>query len=131
MSTTEPRARDDLGQLADAVEQGELPLQQCGSCEAWAWFPRVACPSCFANALEWRKASGVGKITAVATVHRTHHEDYEPYVPIVLALVELEEGPQMVASLVGDDRLAAAIGDRVSVARSERWAVLPQFKRDV
>ncbi len=127
METSVPEG-DDIRAAAELVERGALPLQKCGACGEWVWFPRVACPSCFRNDLEWREASGNGCVAAVSTVHRTHHRDYEPHVPIVLVLVELDEGPRMVSSIVGDNRLKAAIGDRVRVAAEGRWSTLPQFE---
>lgn len=127
MNTSAPEG-DDIGVKAEAIAQGALPLQQCRACDGWVWFPRVVCPSCFENALEWREASGNGEIAAVSIVHRTHHKDYEPHVPIVLVLVELEEGARMVSSLLGENRLEASIGDRVRVTAKGRWSTLPQFE---
>jgi uncharacterized protein len=112
--------------LESAAARGALPLQFCTACSRWNWFPRVACPSCFADALSWRDASGSGRLTSVAVVERTHHADYEPHVPIVLVLVQLDEGCEMVSTVVGERRLEAAIGDRVRVAAG--WSTLPQFE---
>ena len=88
----------------------------------------MACPSCFSSALEWRDASGEGRLLSVAVVERTHHTDYEPHLPIVLVLILLDEGCEMVSTILGDDRLEAKIGTRVRVATDGRWSTLPQFE---
>ena len=71
-------------------------------------------------------ASGRGRIVSFAVVRRPHHARFEPELPIVLAVVELPEGVQVVSSLVGADRLGAAVGSDVVVARG--WSALPQFR---
>jgi uncharacterized OB-fold protein len=52
-------------------------------------------------------------------------------VPYVVALIDLDEGPRLIANIVGDDALLSQIGDRVTVCFEERTggAKLPQFKR--
>jgi uncharacterized OB-fold protein len=127
--STEASDGRERSAIASANERGALSLQFCRACELWNWFPRVACPSCFRDALEWRDASGEGRLVSVAVVRRTHHAVYEPHLPIVLVLIELDEGCEMVSTIVGDDRLEAKIGDRVRVASDGRWSELPQFRR--
>jgi uncharacterized OB-fold protein len=114
--------------IANANERGVLSLQFCPACDRWTWFPRVACPACFSGALEWRDASGEGRLLSVAVVQRTHHTDYEEHVPIVLVLILLDEGCEMVSTIVGENRLEAKIGARVRVASEGRWSTLPQFE---
>jgi uncharacterized OB-fold protein len=52
-------------------------------------------------------------------------------VPYVVALVDLEEGPRMMANVVGDNALETRIGDPVSVCFEDRGegAKIPQFQR--
>jgi uncharacterized OB-fold protein len=55
---------------------------------------------------------------------------YGERVPYTIVLVELEEGPKMIANLLGDDPATVRIGDPVEVtfeARGEHH--LPQFVR--
>jgi uncharacterized protein len=114
--------------IESANERGVLSLQFCRACECWNWFPRVACPSCFSANLEWRDASGEGRLLSTAIVQRTHHVRFEPHLPIVLVLVELDEGCEMVSTILGEERVRAKIGDRVRVASDGRWSTLPQFE---
>jgi uncharacterized OB-fold protein len=51
-------------------------------------------------------------------------------VPYVVALVDLAEGPRMMANVVGDGALDVAIDDPVTVTFETRGAIaLPQFER--
>jgi uncharacterized OB-fold protein len=49
----------------------------------------------------------------------------------VVALIDLEEGPRMMANVLGDDALSVSIGDRVEVTFEDRGdgALIPQFSR--
>ncbi len=51
--------------------------------------------------------------------------------PYVIALIELDEGPRMVANILGEDALSVQIGDMVQVTFEDRGegAMLPQFHR--
>ena len=62
---------------------------------------------------------------------RVRSPAFAPRVPYVVALIDLDEGPRMMANIVGDDALDVAIGDRVKVTFEDRGdgAMLPQFKR--
>jgi uncharacterized OB-fold protein len=110
------------------VASSQVQVQHCGACGRWNWFPRPVCPSCFQRALEWRDAGGGGTIKTFTIVHRTHQPRYEPHVPIVLALVRLDEGCEMVTSLVGAKRYEARIGDRVRATAEDAWSTLVQFE---
>jgi uncharacterized OB-fold protein len=116
--------RDFTGRAAG---NAGYPLQRCLACGWIPNFPRVCCTRCLGE-LEWFTGSGAGIITACAVVRRTHAERYEPYVPIVMSHIRLAEGPEVIASIVGDNRLAAEIGMQVARAGSGAWSTLPQFR---
>jgi uncharacterized OB-fold protein len=122
-----PLSTDGRALLERAAARGELAVQRCTRCDRWVWFPRPACPYCFERSLEWGRPSGRGTVLSFTVIRRPHRPDDLPFVPIVLALIELAEGCQMAASLVGDDRTDARIGDPVRVTAAGRWSRLPQF----
>jgi uncharacterized OB-fold protein len=113
--------------LAKAAEGDGYPLQRCVSCGWIADFPRVCCARCLA-AVEWFTGSGSGTIVSRAIIRRTHDARYEPHVPIVMAHIELAEGPEVISTIVGPGRLTAGIGMAVTRARADAWSVLPQFQ---
>jgi uncharacterized protein len=86
----------------DAAKRHELMLQRCGACGQFIYYPRDRCPHCFADQLEWERASGFGKVYSYTVVYRASSRHFmEPY---VLAIVELNEGPKMTTNIVADPK---------------------------
>jgi uncharacterized OB-fold protein len=115
----------------DAAAQGRLALQRCAACARVWFYPRPACVACGAERYAWIVASGRGRVHSHSIVHRAPSPAFRERVPYVVALVDLEEGPRMMANIVGDDALEVAIGDAVEVLFEERGEgrKLPQFRR--
>ena len=64
-------------------------------------------------------------------VHVAFYDDtWAADVPYVVAVVELDEGPRLLANIVGPDIASLAIGDRVEVVFQDRpeGATLPMFQ---
>ena len=81
----------------EAARRHELWLQRCADCGRFVFYPRPQCPNCWSAKLEWKQASGRGKIYSYTVVRRpTHRAFTEPY---VLAIVELEEGARMTTNI--------------------------------
>ncbi len=104
-----------------------LLLQRCAVCGHVPNYERVACPHCFGE-LERYPSTGGGRVESFTVIHRTHAERYVPHVPIVMALIALDDGPAVISTIVGDDRLETAIGARVEPATAGGWSELPQFR---
>lgn len=91
-----------------SLQQGRFMIQRSKSTGEYVFYPRVCAPS-GAQDLEWVEASGRGTVYA-ATMKRGR----EGATSIVL--IDLEEGPRMMATIAGDIDLP--IGSKV-VARIE------------
>ena len=93
--------------------------------------PRFLCPVCWSDQLEWIDAKGTGTVHSFTVVRRASSPAFSSRVPYVVALVDLKEGPRMMANLIGDDALSVAIGDPVTVTFEDRGAgaLIPQFER--
>jgi uncharacterized OB-fold protein len=115
--------------LLAGAREGRLMIQRCEACGCLPGFPRIACPSCFGE-LRWIAAAGGGVILTFTVIRRSHQEHFRQQLPIVLATIELDEGARVLSTIVGPDRLEAAIGARVRVAAEGRWSPLPQFSLD-
>lgn len=102
-----------------------LTLQRCTDCGYVANFPRVGCPRCLGPLVDF-DAVGTGEVTTFSIVHRWL-ERFEPHLPIVLAVVRLDEGVEVMASLVGDDRTTIEVGSPVTLA-DEGWSSKAQFR---
>jgi uncharacterized OB-fold protein len=114
-----------------AAAAGRLELQRCAACAKTWFYPRPACVACGAETYAWIVASGRGTLHSFSIVHRAPSEAFRARVPYVVALIDLDEGPRMMANIVGDDALEAAIGDPVEVLFEDRGEGrrLPQFRR--
>ena len=92
--------------------EGRFQIMRCGGCGLAVW-PAGACPRHGAAAMAWTDASGRGTLVTWTVVHQRYATSFEGAPPNV-ALVELEEGPQVHATVVGTDR--PEIGMRLEVA---------------
>ncbi len=84
----------------EGCKRHELWLPYCPRCQHFFWYPRDFCPRCFAWEVEWRRASGRGKVYTFAVHFRAFHPAWEKEVPFVTAIVELEEGVRLYTQLV-------------------------------
>lgn len=114
--TWEPRPVPELNpeteRYWEAAANGELLVCECLECGLVYHYPRSLCPDCFGS-VEWREASGRGEVYSYS-VARTMSGWPEDDLPLVLAYVELEEGPRLMTN-VDVDPSAVEIGTRVAV----------------
>ena len=92
----------------EGARNGKLLLKHCTSCDKVHHYPRALCPHCFSDKLEWREASGKGKVYTYSVMRRAP----EPY---VIAYVTLEEGIKMMTNIVDCDIDKLKIGQKVHV----------------
>ena len=112
----------------EGCRDGELRLRRCRSCGAHHHFDPSRCPGCGSPHLDWVPASGRGTIASYTRVHRAPSPAFREAAPYVLGLVDLVEGPRMMAWLVGDDdgiAVGAPVGLRFVDAPSGE--TLPAF----
>jgi uncharacterized OB-fold protein len=106
-----PRVTPDTQPFWDALRERKLVLPFCGDCGKPHLPPGPVCPLCFSDRLEWRPASGRGRISAWTVVHKAWFPAFARDVPYNVVQVELDEGPRLTASVVGapNDRLAVGL----------------------
>ena len=136
-------SRGDLGPLpgpdinADArtywaaAAEERLVVQCCDECGIYRFYPRPLCPDCASDQATWTEVSGQGSVHTFTIVHRAPNKEFQAITPYVIALIDLDEGPRMMANILGNDAIEVAIGDRVRVIFKERdgGARVPQFVR--
>ena len=98
------------GVYAEGLAAGVIRYLQCAKCGAKQTLVRYACGACMDQRLEWRDSSGLGVVRAASVVSRAPAELYRPLVPYTLVLVDLLEGPRVMAHA----ETGVRIGDRVS-----------------
>lgn len=108
---------------------GELRLRRCRACDHRFRFVSSWCPACWSDDLDWVRASGRGKVSAMTVVHMAPYESVAHRVPYVLALIELEEGLVMMSNVVDVPCEQVVIGMPVEVSYEPRDGLqLPQFR---
>jgi len=111
------------------AREDKLGLPFCPRCVAWIFYPRHWCPHCYGSELEWRETGGRGSVYSFSVVHQAPFEAYEAEVPYVLAIIELAEGPHLMANVVDCAPETVHVGMPVRVVfetRAEGFK-LPQF----
>lgn len=87
----------------DGTREEKLLIQKCTDCQKHIFYPRMACPFCFSDNLEWVKASGKGSIYSFTVVESNAPSPFVPDMPFVIAVVILEEGVRMLSNIVECD----------------------------
>jgi uncharacterized OB-fold protein len=98
----------------DALAAGRFEIQKCSSCARHVFYPRVLCPHCGSDRLDWIAPSGRGTVYSTTVVRRKPADggDYN------VCLVDLAEGVRMMSRVAGiappDVRIGMAVKARVA-----------------
>ena len=84
----------------DAAREEKLILQKCQDCDKHIFYPRIACPHCFSDKIEWVEASGKGTVYSYTVVTNNAPSAFIQDMPFVIAIVKLEEGVQMLSNII-------------------------------
>jgi len=88
---------------------------KCGSCGRVFFPPRESCPYCRRKSIgkmQELKLSGKGEIVTYTIIH-AGPENFKKQVPYPIAIIKLEEGPQLTAQIVDCDVDDVKIGMKV------------------
>ena len=94
-----PQPTPETAPYWEGCKQHELRIQFCTQCQRYFFYPRLFCPTCLSDAIEWRTVSGKGTLLTYVISHRpaTGFENETPY---AIAIVRLDEGPHMMTNIV-------------------------------
>ena len=84
----------------DKTRKHELWIQKCVDCDTAFFYPRMICPDCLEDKIEWFKTSGKGFLYTYMINHRPP-PGFEDEAPYAIAIVQLDEGPRMMSNIVG------------------------------
>lgn len=93
-----PQPTPDTAPYWEGAAAGELRIQQCTSCGEHYFYPRPFCPLCGSAEVVWRVTDGTATLVSYVINHRPVPAS-DP--PLVIALVQLAEGPRMMSNIVG------------------------------
>ena len=94
-----PKPTPETRPFWEGCAQGELRLQHCVDCNHVQYPPRKLCSGCFSQAVEWRTASGRGKVLSWSMVTAPGAPGFADEVPFLSAMITLDEGPTMLSVL--------------------------------
>lgn len=127
MSATDwprPKPDSDSAPFFAGIEEGRLLLQRCGRCAELQLYFRAMCRNCWSRELSTVESRGHGTVYSSTVVHESTDPALRAHLPYTIVLVDLDEGPRVLAMSLGSDRTPA--GSRVSAAFMEMggWNVL-------
>ena len=114
----------------EGCKQHELRIQKCAACGHYQFYPRLYCTACMSDRVEWVRASGRGKVLSFTIAYRPVTQAFAADVPYAVALITLDEGPQLMSNVVGCPPEKVQIGMPVEVT-FEDWTEdisVPKFK---
>ncbi len=87
----------------DGLKDDKLKFQKCNAC-GHHWLPaRQECPECLEADYEWVEASGKGVMTSWVVYHTAFIPAFKDRLPYNVAIVKLDEGPQLATNIVGEE----------------------------
>jgi uncharacterized OB-fold protein len=104
----------------DALDTGNFVLARC-TCGVY-YARSQACLRCgaTANTLTWTPVSGRGTVRTFVVFDKPYHPYFKERIPYVVAVVALEEGPEITTNIVDADVSAIEVGMPVRIIISER-----------
>ena len=110
-----PRRTPTSAPYFDAAREGKLRLQECPR-DGFFFYPRSRCPKCLQDDWSWKDVSGRGEVYSY-TVDRVGLDPAQrARLPLVVAIVELEEGPRLTTNIIGCEADAVSVGMSVEVS---------------
>lgn len=76
----------------DAAAAGRFILQSCADCGRIRHYPQLLCSHCYSDAVNWKDATGRGKVHSWTVAHHAFHPAFKADLPYTLVTVDLEEG---------------------------------------
>jgi uncharacterized OB-fold protein len=104
----------------DALDAGNFVLARC---TCGAYYSRLqACLRCGAeaSALAWTPASGRGAVRTFVVFDKPYHPYFKDRLPYAVAVVTLEEGPEITTNVIDVDVTAITMGMPVRIVIGER-----------
>jgi hypothetical protein len=91
------------------LDRGVFALEHCDVCGRAHYSPRVLCPHCGSDALNWVESAGLGTVYSTTTIAPRGRDPY------AVVLIDLDDGVRLMSNVVGIPPAEVAIGERVRV----------------
>ena len=111
-----------------ATAREELAIQRCKACGRFQHPPRAVCTACGAADLAFARVSGGGTLYSYTVVERAFLPELRPLVPYAIGLVDLPEGPRLMAGLrIATNELAIGLPVLATFEQVTPTVTLPYF----
>lgn len=108
-----PPIRPETRHYWEKAAEEELVLRVCQECGLTYHYPRMLCPDCLSDDVEWTTMTGRGTVYSYTV---TDNDDWpEAESPTIVAYVQLTEGPRMITTIENCLPEAVEIGMEVVV----------------
>ena len=97
----------------DALAAGRVDLQHCADCGQWVYYPRSRCSQCMSDNLAWETITGDGVLYTFTIARQPTTPAFHEVHNLILAVVQLDEGPKVTTSLENVAEADVRIGMRV------------------
>ena len=97
----QPRPSPESTPFWEGAKAHRLLLPRCNVCGRFWFPPSRRCVHCLSADFAWAESAGAGRIYSFVVFHRVYHPAFEQDVPYAVAIVELDEGPRLIANIVG------------------------------
>lgn len=114
-----PRITPDNAPFYQALRERRFVLPHCVDCAKAHLPPGPVCPFCFSERVEWKPASGRGRISTWTVVHKAWFAAFAGDIPYNVVQVELDEGPRLTANVVDVPHEKLEVGLPVEIVLGE------------
>ncbi|BDM64285.1 hypothetical protein NFHSH190041_17370 [Shewanella sp. NFH-SH190041] len=105
-----------------ALNDGQLKIQQCQDCRNWVFYPRAHCTHCMSERLSWQAVSGEASLYTYTLTRVPTLPELADELPQALAVVELKEGVRINTTLTGIDEADIYVGMKLKPVFDRRDA---------
>ena len=125
----QPKPSPESAPFWEGAKAHKLLLPRCNACGRFWFPPSRRCVHCLSSDFAWAESEGQGRIYSFVVFHRVYHPAFESDVPYTVAIVELDEGPRVLANIVGISPDDVRCDMRVRVVFEDRGDMtIPQFR---
>ena len=110
LPTGEPNITHDNRRYWEGTAAGRIDLPRCTACDFVIWYPRSICPDCQSMDLTWETMSGKGTVYSYTITRAGVGRKWREHLPLVVAYVQLDEGPIVLTNIVDTDPDRVEIG---------------------
>ena len=108
-----PEVTPETEPFWEGAAEGHLLLSECQDCGLIYHYPRALCPDCFSQDVVWLEADGRGEVYSYSVTRKMSGWP-EENLPLVVAYVELDEGPRLLTNIDAEPE-AVDVNTRVAV----------------